>query len=621
MAALLKFPGRDAPLAERVTDPFLALPLAAREEAQRCLGVIKPALTRVTQQGVSIRAAAAWLAASFPDGKPSAPTIARWLTQYQKGGIVALAPQYKGKQRTARGWEARAMHLFAQPQRPCYATVALWLRQEGFEDASEHLVRRYLKSLPSDASETSRKRVGAHYYQQNIKPHVVRDATVLPVGFIYEGDGHCCDVYVAHPATGRAYRPELTVWVDVRSHRVVGWWLSESESSETTLFSLSHALISHDHTPAYVHCDVGSGFKSRLMTDEVSGFLKRFDIDPIFALPGNAKGKGLIEGFFHWFEERCGKRFATFCGHCRTDDALRQLRQQVERGAIKLPSLVDYAEAVRDYFAFYNANPQRGLDDGMSPDQLWQQLDRVPLEVPSVAVVRPRELRKVARWSIALHGRTYRADELAQFEGREVLVEYSLHDDSLVWVFDAKGRFVVEAALNERQPWLSDSRIQDGLERRAAGQRKRLQVKLDEVDARSRKPVTAAAMLDALEAQPAAAALTAIQDNSSPIPSLPVPLPAQRINTVRPLDQATHAEVVAACDAEPAPMETASQRFSRCLRLSARRDAGEALAEADAAWLAIYETTPEHAANRMVFEDFGALSGVPQQPQNHQGNS
>ena len=616
MAALLKFPGRDAPIAERVTDPFLAMPLAAREEAQRCLSIIRPALTRISQQGVSIRAAAAWLAASFAEGEPSARTLARWLTQYQTGGIVALAPQYKGRPRQARGWEARAMHLFAQPQRPNYATVALWLRQEGFEDASEHLVRRYLKSLPSDASDTSRKRVGAHYYQQNIKPHVVRDSSVLPVGFVYEGDGHTCDVYVAHPATGRAYRPELTVWVDVRSHRVVGWWLSESESAETTLFSLSHALIGHDHTPSFVHCDVGSGFKARLMTDDVSGFLRRFDIAPMFALPGNAKGKGLIEGFFHWFEERCGKRFSTFCGHCRTDDALRHLRQRVEKGVVKLPSLVDYAQAVKDYFDFYNGNPQRGLDD-LSPNDLWQTLERVPLEVPSVAVVRPRETRKVVRWSLALHGRTYRADELAQFEGREVLVEYSLHDDSLVWVFDEKGRFIVEAQLNEKMPWLSDSRIQDGLERGAAGQRKRLQVKLDEVDARSRKPISAASMLDALDAPAATPRAIEMPDSRSPIPALPMPAPAVSLQIVRPLDQAAHAATVAACEAAPVPMETQSQRFARCLQLSARRDAGLPLAEADAAWLAIYETTPDYTAARMVFEDFGSLSGVPN---NNEGN-
>lgn len=608
MAALLKFPTRSTQVAERVVDPFMALPMAAREEAQRCLSIIRPALTRITQHGVSVKAAAEWLNASFPDGKPSVSTLKRWLSDYQKGGVLALAPDYKGRQRKDGGWELRAQHLFNQPQRACYATVALWLQQEGFGEGIKHQaftrrVERYLKSLPSNVTETGRKRVGSHFYDQNIKPHKVRDATVLPVGFIYEGDGHTCDVYVAHPATGKAYRPELTVWVDVRSHKVVGWWLSEAESAETTLFSLSHALITHDHVPAFAHSDVGSGFKARLMTDDVSGFLRRFDIDPIFALPGNAKGKGLIEGFFHWFEERCGKRFATFCGHCRTDDALRHLRQKTEKGIVKLPSLVEYAQAVKDYFEFYNNNPQRGLEDGKSPNQLWEQLERVPLEVPSVAVVRPRETRKVIRWSIALHGRTYRADELAQFEGREVLVEYSLHDDALVWVFDEKGRFVVEAVLNEKMPWLSDNRIQDGLERRAQGQRKRLQIKLDEVDARSRKPISAASMLDALDAPAQQPALPSLQPESA-IPSLPVPPRPALQRLPRPVskeavnritnDEAEHAADIAA-------IESPEARFDRARVLI---ETG-CVTEADQRWLAIYQTSPEFHSRWALYEEFG----------------
>lgn len=613
MAALLKFQARPTAVAERVVDPFLALPLAAREEAQRCLGIIRPAVERV-RGGVSIRAAAEWLHSAYPEGE-STRTLQRWITDYCNGGIVALAPANKGRQRKDRGWEARALHLFNQPQRPSYATVALWLRQEGFESASEHLVRRYLKSVPSSVAETGRKRVGGHYYDQNIRPYKVRDASVLPVGLIYEGDGHTCDVYVAHPNTGRAYRPELTVWVDVRSHYVVGWWLSESESAETTLFSLSHALISLDHTPAYVHADVGSGFKARLMTDEVSGYFARFAITPIFALPGNAKGKGLIEGFFRWFEERCGKRFSTFCGHCRTDDALRHLREKTERGLVKLPSLVEYAEAVRDYFAFYNGNPQQGLGN-QSPADLWTTLERTPLETPSAAVVRPREQRTVRRWSIALHGRTYRADELASYEGRSVLVEYSLHDDARVWVFDDKGRFACEAVLTEKMPWLSDSRIEEGLQRRAEGQAKRLEAKLAEVQARARRPISGSNVLDALEGHVAPEPVALPTPFHSPAPAprvLPRPVPTE---TLARLD-AEQREAAA----EAQSLETPEARFARARRLI---DHG-CSSEAEQQWLAIYQTSPEFHSRMALLDEFGpdtvpgtaGAGGADSRAQNH----
>jgi putative transposase len=469
-ALKVRSPALPLPAIPVPVDPLSLLPDHARIKAERRLAVIRPALIRV-QQGASPMAAAEWLVAVSPEA-PSAVSVYRWLKAYLTGGIVELAPDYKGRQRKERGWEARAAELYNQPQKPAYATVAYWLRKEGFADASEHNVRRYLKALPSNLTETGKKRLGAHYYAQSIKPHKVRDNTVLPVGFVYEGDGHCCDVYVAHPATGRAFRPELTTWIDIRSHYLVSWWISESESAHTTLFSLSQALVAHNHTPAYVHTDPGSGFKAKLISDEVTGFLVRFAIEPMLALPGNAKGKGLQEGWFRWFEERLGKRFDTYCGHDRTDDFLRHLSEKVKRGIIVLPTLQQYIDAVRDYVETYNNTPQDGLG-GKTPAEIWAALERVELHTPAEAIIRPRIQRTVQRWGITLDKRKYRAAALAQYEGREVIVEYSIHTDDRVWVHDLKGRYLCDAQLVEKTPWLPDSRIEQAQQKRLEGQRQR----------------------------------------------------------------------------------------------------------------------------------------------------
>ena len=120
---------------------------------------------------------------------------------------------------------------------------------------------------------------GQHYYRQNLTPYVVRDTSALPVGFIYEGDGHTCDVHIAHPQTGKATRPELTVWLDVRSHYCVGWWLSDAERASDTLFSLSHAIVSHDHVPIMIHVDPGSGYKNKLIQGEAVSYCERLSIE------------------------------------------------------------------------------------------------------------------------------------------------------------------------------------------------------------------------------------------------------------------------------------------------------------------------------------------------------
>ena len=580
------------------------LTLADYEAAQGTLTLLQPALARVAL-GVSVKAAAKWLHATGADGLPSVPTLERLIADYRRDGLTALIDRRKGRVRRTYGWELRAQVLYARPQRPCYTAVARWLREEGFEDAADHLVRAYLKSLPSRLSETAPKRLGQHYYNQNIRPHVHRHTDGLPVGFIYEGDGHCCDAYIAAPATGNPYRPELTVWLDIKSHKVVGWWLSESESAESTLFSLSHALLTHGHVPAYVHTDPGSGFTARVVSDEQSGFLARFSIQPITALPGNARGKGLTEGWFRWFEEYCGKKFDTYCGHCRTDNELQRLRDKCRRGEIVLPSLVEYAQAVAGYIASYNANPQERL--GASPDELWQQLQPVPLEVPAAAVMRPRKPATVQSWSVRLHNRHYRDRALADFEGRQVLVEYSLHDDAHVTVYDLKARFVCDAELVGKRAWLPASRIEEGQQRRLDGQKKRLQAHLAEAQARARQPIdSAATFLDALEGPaptPALAAPTSVHTALLPPASQP---------TRRPREVSAVVQAAVAAQLERAVVEeTPEQRFARWRGLDARSTAGELLADDDLMWISSSTTTAEFRGQLLVFKELGGGASDP----------
>ncbi len=326
-----------------------------RAQAERVRTIVE-AVCKLVDSGVRLNTAAGSVAVSIETGRgdkalvvagrrcargkktaPSVSSIKRWYYDFQRCGVAGLLPSYQGSARTAYGWEARAMHLYARPQRPAFATVAHWLREEGFESALDSRVRRYLKSLPTDKTTSAPARVGRHYYDQNKRPYMLRDHADTPVGFIYQGDGHACDVYVQHPKSGNHFRPELTAWIDVRSRYLVGWWLSESESAVTTLYGLSHAIVAHNHVPAAIHTDPGSGFQNKMMDAQVTGYLNRLSIEAIRAIAGNAKGKGLIERWFGIFEERCGKRYETYCGHCRTDDALARFATKVRRGEMTVP--------------------------------------------------------------------------------------------------------------------------------------------------------------------------------------------------------------------------------------------------------------------------------------------
>lgn len=584
---------RRAELAERAKDPWLQLPQKSRDRAllrQQIIGAVLIGL----DQGLKPRRSAEmvwetietrtappdYLALCDRSPKLSAATLERWTRDYLDGGLFALADKRKGRQRKDYGWELRAVALWQQPQRRYYGTIARILQQEGWDSASEHNVRRYLQSLPSNEHETNRKRVGAHYYRQNIGKHAIRTTEGLPVGFIYEGDGHTCDVYVAHPVTGRHYRPELTFWIDVRSRLITGWWLSESESGHSTLFSASSALVDHDHVPCFFHVDPGAGFKAKLITDEVVGWLARFGIKVIFALPGNSKGKGLIEGLWRWFEEWCGKNFETFCGHCRTDDALQRLQRRIERGEIRLPSFNEYADAVRAFIAYWNTHEMDVLD-GRSPADLWAELERVPLEIRTAAVCRPRDRRTVRRWSITFRGRVYRSAELEQYERREVQFEYQLQNDAEIAVYDLDGRLIAIAPLVEKTPWLSDSHIEEAAQKRLHNQRKRKMAALAEDEARARLAIPSTSNV-----------FEAISDAKAPLPQAPVTTPVDEIAVAR----------TEALERSAAAQETPFDRWQRFQALQARIAAGEPLDAADVQWMNRYRATSEFRGHRLMEE-------------------
>ncbi len=456
---------------------------------------------------------------------PNRATIHRWfkrLEKFKNGDPKALSKGYKGRQRQLYGWEHKAIELFNQPSKPGYADVAYWLRTDhGFESATKSRVTRYLKSMPETLGKKSPDRMGKTFYQHNLKPHKMRDNEVLPVGYGYEGDGHTVDVYVAHPATGNLYRPELTVWIDVHSRMIVGWYLSDSESAISTLFAISHALLSQDHVPAVLFLDNGSGFKARMMNDDVSGFFSRLSITPNWALPGNSKGKGLVEGFFKIYRNRLDKKYQTYCGDDMAPEINRRLPEMVKRGLRTLPSFADYKADIARFIEHYNDEPKPVLN-GKSPRQVWEAgLKRVPIHIKADALVQPRELRTVRKWRVQLHKRTYQAAELAHYNGREVLVEYSLHQDDEVRILDDQERLICIARLVGKVARLPESRIEEAEQKRLDGQIKRLEAHAHEKRLRSQPALShedSADVLDGLLADEAPKALE--YDDFDPMDSL-----------------------------------------------------------------------------------------------------
>ncbi len=586
---------------------FDLLPQRAKDEAYAAHAMIQPALEKM-RRGVSAKAAAKWLRATSPDGTmPSLPTLERMLAS--GGDLYALAPKHKGRIRKDGGWEKLAHELYILPGQPSYAAIARRLREEhGFgDDATAGRVQTYIESLPKHETEFHPKRIGHNTRRLNFTPHKIRDRSDIPVGLIYQGDGHALHYYVRHPIAGHHFTAELTPWMDIASRYIAGWWLGYAESARQVLWSMCHAITAHDHVPALFHVDPGSGNINKLMCDEVAGFVPRIGAEYMKALPANARGKGDIEGWFKWFEADHGVFQSGFKGDKVPQEFLRNLTRRIEKGEVYVQSWDEALHGIGKAITRYNERNQDDLGK-RSPAALFEKLDRSPLHVPASVLVRPRERRMARSYRVELFNRVYQAPALRAYEGVYMQVEYDLHADGRVWIYDEKGRFVTEALKVATTRFVSESRERDLQINREAGRIRRLEQRADLIKAEGMNLITtAASVVDALEGE--FERVPAVEAPLTP-GRLPQP-PKAAPKAVRAIDSAEHRLVTDyITEANAEVEETAEQRFGRWLDM--RDDIGHGVVFDDAAlsWMRIYERSTEHAGLNDVYEAFGYLPGL-----------
>lgn len=540
----------DVPALLNAADPWAAATADQRRVAEMRATLVAPLAALVTQRHAAVtkvaemflsRHAAGTLDATARhaldilgaagDEVVSLSTLKRWITAYAKTGRDGLLPRHTGRVRKDYGWEARAAQLYNLPSKPGFMGVALTLQREGFDSATESRVKAYLKKLPATLGEYSPQRVGQHLHKLTRRTFRRRHLDDVLIGEIYAGDGHTVDCYVAHPNTGKPYRPELTAFIDIKSKYIAGWYFTESESAQSTLFALSAAMVRHDHVPAWLYIDRGAGYRAKLLADESVGWYNKFDIAVIGALPGNPHGKGWIERWFRTCRDRHDKFFAggqVYCGDDMAPEINRRLSAHIEQGKRTLPSLREYVASFAAFVEQYHNTPMDTLD-GRTPAQVWAELTKVPVGMHADAVLRPRTEATVSRQQVRLHNRWYFHEALALYDAKRLTVEYDLHNDASVWISDDKGRFVCEAALVDKAPMLPVSRLEEQRDKRLQGQVKRLERHTAEALARRADAITAADQVAAIDAL---ALPDATPAKASKRPARPTALPEQPVQTL-----------------------------------------------------------------------------------------
>jgi len=414
---------------------------------------------------------------------PSANTLKTWIASFEENGLAGLLPNHKGSTRKSYGWEHLALTLYHKPQKPSLKNVALQLREDhDFDTATDHNVWYFFSLLPAELSDKSRWRIGTKLYRDGQRQYNLRHTENMQVGDIYQGDGHTLDVYLKHPSTGKLWRAELTVFQDWKSRYIVGWYLSNAESSITTMAALSHGLGTYNHVPLMLYIDNGCGFKSKLMNDDTAGFYANFGMDVIFAIPGNAKAKGNVERFFRVMEEDLNKRFDTYCGSDMSPDISRHFSSTkmhiMAKKNIHVPTQEEWIEAFEGWLINYHNRPHPEYKN-TTPAAMWAQLNNTPVHDMNL-LVKPRSKVNVRRGSLIHQGRTYRSTYLHQFNDQELVAEYDMHNDSAMRIFDTDGTYLLTVDLAHKKAAIPTSRLEQARVNSLKSSEKRLQNKLTE---------------------------------------------------------------------------------------------------------------------------------------------
>lgn len=443
----------------------------------------------------------------------SRTTLYRWLkelpsTDAPVSNVARLAPKTR---ETAKipAWAPYLLAIYSQPQKPTLAYCVEQLESklpENIVAPSYSAANRFIQKMSNVDRE--RGRIGSREIK-TLLPFVRRDTAHMWPTEAYTADGHTFDAEVAHPAHGRAFRPEITTVLDIATRKAIGWSIGLAESTWAVLDALRNAC-ENGGIPAIFYVDNGSGYKNATMGDESTGFMSRLGIELTHSLPYNSQARGIIERSHQTIWVKAAKTLPTYMGE-KMDAQAKQKVFKITRKDIKITGTsklllewVDFVAFCQQQIDGYNNNPHSSLPkirgaDGkkrhQTPNEAWQQaiIDGwKPVEVdPQEAddLFRPYKTCKIIRGEVRLFNNLYFSRELEHHHGETAQVGYDIHDASRVWVRERSGRLICVAEFEANKRAYFPQSAQDHANyKRAQGRIKRAEAKIEEAQAELNPP-------------------------------------------------------------------------------------------------------------------------------------
>lgn len=290
------------------------------------------------------------------------------------------------------------------------------------------------------------------YYRRVVQPYTRRKAPVYAAD-LYYADGSPVQFTCLNELGNKEIRLNLFVVMDVKSKKIVGFDIAESEDKFNWLSAFKMAFGMQMLLPYEMVYDNASATKtSEFQALKDSLLLKGCTLNP--AAKGDPKQKADVERWFSTFQSGYQRRIDTYAG-----EGIRSKRQNGHTDAEHLAHLrktrgiytkSQAIEIISELIAAYNAKKN---DKGVSPNLVFAESERphaVKIDAAELAVLfnhhrklktTNSEIRLTIRHN-EYYYEVYEHDIAFKIDGTTVDVYYDETDLSGVYVYDLQGNFL-----------------------------------------------------------------------------------------------------------------------------------------------------------------------------------
>lgn len=351
----------------------------------------------------------------------------------------------------------------------CIELTELQLKKDGKEQylplPSYNTFARSIEQIPVPVRKYFR--LGEKACKDQCGSYIQRLYNDLYSNDIWVCDNHTFDIFISR--NEEPVRVYLTAFEDIRSREVTGWYVTNSPSSDATIYALRKGIercgipkqIYSDNGREFLTHDIGGrGFRKTAKTGEHEPItiLQRLGIEFKTALVRNARAK-IIERRFLDVKNTFSKMFDAYTGGNVLERPERL--KNIVKNSDNLVVLEDFREFVDKYIqGRLNKKTSKGYGmNGKCPDEVFAE-NLIEQRVASKEELNLMLMRNGKMQKVKRNGVVYKLYDMELWFGNDELVmghlgesvyfRYNPDDLRSVRIYDTEDRFIMEVPLRNK---------------------------------------------------------------------------------------------------------------------------------------------------------------------------